>query len=145
MERANKLRFAPICNYVFMHGTSDHQTNCRKRHMLLNSDMTDDASTQIKSGTLSFHVLDIISPSEYIIRPDSVNADGMNWESIKGVNEFNTLNDEMQTFYQNDGNITSLVVELGEKCAVKKDDHFYRGEIIEIFDKRLVTIQSNSV
>lgn len=137
MERANNIRFSPICNHVLLHGTSDHQADCRKRHKLLKSDILEDESNKIDCGTVRFHVLNIISPSEYIVRPTELQTDENTWKQIEGSNKFVILDAKIQAFYKNANNTKSLIaLNLGEKCCIERDNKFYRGEIIEIFSKR---------
>lgn len=137
MERAYNLRFAPICNYVLMHGSSDHQADCQKRHKLLKSDILKEGSSQIECGIVRFHILNIISPSEYIVRPTELQTDENTWTRIEGSDKFVILDAEIQAFYKNANNTKSLIaLNLGEKCVIERHDKFYRGEIIEIFSKR---------
>lgn len=136
-ERAKEIRFEPICNVVFMHGSNDHQGECSKRHKIVSTDILDDEINQIKPGILRFHVLDINSPTEYIVRPSSWQTEEKKWIPINGFDEFIYLDLKMQAFYRDNANSKSLItLKLGEKCMIEKHDKFYRAEIIKIYPKR---------
>lgn len=136
-ERARDLRFEPICNFVFMHGTSEHRNGCRMRHKLVSTDILDEKTNQIQPGTLRFHIINIISPTEYIVRPVSFQTDDNKWHPMAGSDEFVCLDTKIQQFYRNSNNPKRLIVlALGEKCVVEKLDKFYRGEIIKMYPKR---------
>lgn len=138
-ERAEKRRFESICNFIFMHGASEHQANCRHRHLLLPTDVLDDTELLL-NGQLRFNVLQIISPTEYVIRPTAHRTgEKEKWQTINNSNEFDDLNTQMQAYYKDSDNQKALhTLELGQKCVVQLHEIFYRAEIIQIYEKRYV-------
>ncbi|XP_055304540.1 putative ATP-dependent RNA helicase TDRD12 isoform X2 [Sitodiplosis mosellana] len=139
-DKAKKQRFQSICNFVFMHGVTEHQAMCSHRHLLLPSDILDD-SEPMASGHLRFNVLKIISPTEYIVRPTELKAgEHGTWRTINNSDEFDDVNAKMQAYYKDTINQKVLhTLELGQKCVVQCHEIFYRAEIIEIYEKRKVT------
>lgn len=138
-DKAAKQRFQPICNFLFMHGVTEHQEMCSQRHLLLPSDILDD-SEPITSGHLRFNVLKIISPTEYIVRPTEHRAgEHETWQTVHNSDEFDEVNERMQAFYKDAANQKVLhTLELGQKCVVQCHEIFYRAEIIAIHEKRYV-------
>lgn len=118
-----------------MHGSSDHFSDCPNRHMILKEDILTGNQNQITTGNLRFHVLKMISPTEYIIRPTMLKSEDQ-WNYINNSNEFIYLDTKMQAFYKNDQNVKCLPeLKLGEKCVIECHGKFYRGEIIRIYKK----------
>lgn len=133
--RAHDRCYEPICSFVFMHGSSDHFGDCPNRHMILQGDILTGTQNQITNGNIRFHVLKIISPTEYIIRPTTLKSEEK-WNHINGSNEFIYLDTKMQAFYKNTENMLCLPeLKLGAKCVVERHGKFYRGEILRIYKK----------
>lgn len=136
-ERARDHCFEPICSFVFMHGSSNHFSDCPNRHIILRDDISTGNANQITNGTLRFHVLKITSPTEYIVRPMLIKSEGDEWSVINSSNKFVYLDTQIQVFYKNANNLKCLIaLKLGEKCAVQCHEKFYRGEIIRVNPKR---------
>lgn len=124
---------------MFMHGVTDHHTECNYRHLMLKSDILDDEQNQMPSGTLRFHVLKIVSPTEYLVRPMKINlaGDQQNWTEINGSNGFNTMDLHIQIHYKQSKNQELLGShELGQVCVAMHEEKYYRAEIIRIFEKK---------
>lgn len=137
-ERATDRCYEPICSFVFMHGSDDHFGDCASRHVILRQDiLTRGIPNQITNGTLRFHVFQIISPTEYIVRPTMLKSEEGEWNPINSSNEFISLDIKMQAFYKNEQNVKCLSqLKLGGKCVVEYKGRFYRGEILRIYPKR---------
>lgn len=120
-----------------MHASSDHFSDCKNRHMILQEDILTGANqNQIIKGNIRFHVLKIVSPTEYIIRPTMRKSEDEKWIDVNSSNKFIYLDANMQTFYKNKENEKLLpALKLGEKCAIQ-DMHgkFYRGEILRVYE-----------
>lgn len=122
-----------------MHGVTDHHTECNYRHLMLKSDILDDEQNQMPSGILRFHVLKIVSPTEYLVRPMKINlaGDQQNWTEINGSNGFNTMDLHIQIHYKQSKNQELLGShELGQICVAMHEEKYYRAEIIRIFEKK---------
>lgn len=136
-DRARDRCHEPICSFVFMHGSSDHYTDCMDRHMILDTDILTENTKQIPNGVLRFHVLQIITPTEYIVRPTQFKSDGEKWNDVNGSDAFMRSDLKMQSFYKNAANVKCLTgLKLGEKCVVERHEKFYRGDIIRVSSKR---------
>lgn len=136
-DRARDRCHEPICSFVFMHGSGDHHSDCVDRHMILETDILTGNLNHIANGTLRFHVIKTVSPTQYIVRPTMLKRDGQNWNEINGSNQFIFCDTKMQAFYRNPENIKCLAaLKLGEKCVIGRHEKFYRGEILRISSKR---------
>lgn len=121
-----------------MHGTNEHQKNCPKRHLLLQSDVLEDDKNQFNGGTIRYSVLQMITPTEYIVRPILHQEKGKqdNWKAFNS-DEFVCLDAEMQVHYKRSSNLKLLdLPKPGDKCVILECDKFYRAEIIECIEKR---------
>lgn len=67
-EKAKNHQYEEICNYVFVHGQTHYQMDCRNRHLILPHDILDEPIVQCNQ-LLRFQLLKMRSPTEYIIRP----------------------------------------------------------------------------
>lgn len=141
-EKAEKEKYHSICNMLFMHGTNNHEAKCEYRHLILPHDVLNDGENEIKSG-LRFNVLDVVSPTEYIVRPiihaDIVDSKGHfgKWDTVNKSNEYDQLNLELQIHYKNAANQKILhTLELGQKCVCARRGVYYRAEIMQIIEKR---------
>lgn len=137
-EKAERLRFESICNMLFMHGTNEHQANCEYRHLLLPSDLMEDSSLQPTSGYLRFNLLKCISPTEYIVQPTYHSTGyGDKYQIFNGSDQFESLDEEFQSYYKNEHNQQVLgALELGQKCVILVRGKYFRAQIIRIFEKR---------
>lgn len=135
-ERAKERKHEPICRFIFMHGSSDH-SDCMDRHMILDTDILRGNSNEITRGNIRFHLIKIITPTTYIVRPTMLKSDDETWNIVNGSNEFMYLDMKMQVFYKNASNLKSLTsLKTGEKCVIERHEKFYRGEILRISTKR---------
>lgn len=123
---------------LFIHGTSEHQANCDCRHLLLPSDLMDESSQQPTSGHLRFNLIKCISPTEYIVRPIFHSAGyGEEYRSTNGSDQFESLDEELQTYYKLESNQKVLgALELGQKCVISVQGKYFRAQIVRIFEKR---------
>lgn len=138
-EKAQTLRYESICNFVFMHATIEHGSECKYRHLMLKSDILTDDENQITSGTLRFHVLKIVSPTEYVVRPIMLSSaeNQQDWHIINGSDEFKVFDLQMQAHYKNDDSRKLLEsLELGQMCVALWEERFYRAQIIRIIEKK---------
>lgn len=104
--------------------------------MILQEDILTGTQSQITKGNIRFHVLKIISPTEYIIRPTMMKSEEEKWIVVNSSDEFIYLDTEMQTFYKNEENVKCLpALKLGEMCAIQEHGKFYRGEILRVYKK----------
>lgn len=121
---------------MFMHGSSDHSSDCPYRHMILHEDILTVNQSQITKGNIRFHVLKINSPTEYIIRPTMMKSEEEKWVVVNSSDEFIYLDTKLQAFYKNEQNVKCLpALKLGEKCAIEEHGKFYRGEILRVYKK----------
>lgn len=134
-DKAERQRYDSICNFIFMHGSNDHQPECKRRHMLVTYDLLDEETNQIENGQLRFNVLKIISPIEFIVQPTEKLKD--KWHIVNNSDTFAELNAKMQKHYKVQANQIALhPLELGQKCVVLIHEIFYRAEIVRIIEKR---------
>lgn len=86
---------------------------------------------------IRFSVLKMVSPTEYIIRPQMTRSafGSSNWEQINDANEIAELDARMQSFHK-DKLIVLDPIELGKRCLVIHHQKFYRAEVIQFFEKR---------
>lgn len=105
--------------------------------MILQEDLLTGNQSQITKGNIRFHVLKIISPTEYIIRPTMLKSEEQKWIVVNGSDKFIYLDTEMQAFYKDKQNVKCLsTLELGEKCAIQgAHGKFFRGEILRVHKK----------
>lgn len=125
-----------------MYGSIEHGTDCSHRHMILSSDIVPESERIIQNGHIRFHVLKIISPTEYVVRPMMQLTENNKWIDINRSNEFICCDLKLQGLYKNLKSAEKLPgicdPTLGDKCVVQVDEKFYRAEIIEIDPKKYV-------
>lgn len=120
-----------------MHGSDDHSGDCANRHIILRQDILSGSHSQITNGTLRFHVLKIISPTEYIVRPTMLKSESEEWNFVNSSEEFIYHDTKMQAFYKSEENVKCLnALKVGEKCLIERHGKFCRGEILCIYPKR---------
>lgn len=137
-EKAERLRFEPICNMLFMHGTSEHQADCDCRHLLLPSDLLEESSIQPTSGYLRFDLIKCVSPTQYIVRPIYHSKGyGETYENTNESDQFDSIDDQLQAYYREEKNQKVLgTLELGQKCVISMRGKYFRAQIVRIFEKR---------
>lgn len=132
-QRKSKSQYEVICNYIFMHGNANHK-NCRLRHVLLPSDILNNENAFVNKE-LRFHLIKVISPTEYIVRPLKIRT-GNVWDEVNGSNEFLGFNMRFSFFYSLNANLKCVeTIELGQLCVVVVNDAPHRGQIIQIHEE----------
>lgn len=135
----NKLRqtehqFEPVCNHVFLHGSTEHNA-CKNRHTLLPTDIATGNNLYVNQE-LRFHLLKVIGPSEYIVRPLKVRTSN-GWKDIMRSDDYAVFKMRFHVHYSNPiHQIRPDIIKLGQICVVFVDTVPHRGEIIHIFQKK---------
>lgn len=123
-----------LCKHVFMYGETSHR-ECQRRHTLLPIDILSDESGFV-NRELRFHLLKIISPTEYIVRPMKIRIDNK-WKDINCSNDYITFNLQFLLHYSYEENFkVHDSIELGSLCVIRVRNVPQRGEIIEIHKKK---------
>lgn len=134
-------QFEPVCNHVFLHASTEvHEHKaCMKRHALLPTDIATDENDEplYVNQELRFHLLKIISPSEYIVRPLKQRTSN-GWKDIMRSDESMVFKMRFHVHYVNSNNqIRPDTIKLGQLCVILVNETVpHRAEIIHIFPKK---------
>lgn len=120
---------------MFVHGQPHYQKDCRNRHSLLPYDVLDEPIVQHKQY-LRFQLLNLISPTEYVIRPlEAKFASG--WQTINSSDkyrcEFNPR--FLQHYAKTENQYLQTVIEVGNLAVTMEDGIPYRCEVIKRLPK----------
>lgn len=134
-HRQSEHKFEPVCNHVFLHGSTEHNA-CMNRHTLLPTDIATGENLYVNQE-LRFHLLKVISPSEYIVRPLKVRCTSNGWKDIKQSDDYLVFKMGFHVHYVNPINqVRPDTIKLGQLCVVFVDAVPHRAEIIRIFQKK---------
>lgn len=129
-KRIGHSKYEKICNHVFVHGTNNHK-ECRDRHILLPSDVSTVGEVYMNTE-IRFSLQEIISPTEYVVRPLKIRTkDG--FKDVNDSNRFFNFDLEFRMHYMKKDNLKNFEsIELGQLCVIADDESaHHRGEIIE--------------
>lgn len=141
-EKAEKCRLESICNFLFMHGRSNHESSCRERHLLMPSDVPLPDSAAPRSGGIRLKILNIFSPTRYAVRllTKKLTVSPV-WEPINQSDAYMDFNRKFNKYYSDSSNIRDLLTtEMDKLCAIEDNNGpshaFHRGRIILINEKK---------
>lgn len=130
-----------------MHGRSNHESECRDRHLLMPDDVPLPASDVPQSGLIRLKILNIFSPTRYSVQLMSVKQDGnRSRKPINQSNAFMDFNEKFNAYYSDPNNRRDLwTMEMGNFCVIEGNDvpslAYHRGRIIKIHEKKYIAIE----
>lgn len=143
-EKAENCRLESICNFLFMHGRSNHESYCRERHLLMPDDVPSSVSTVPQCGSVHLKILNMISPTRYSVQLLTVQQTAnRSWKPINQSDAFMDFNEKFKSYYSELNNHRDLLTfELDDFCVVQDNDGssnaYHRGRIIKINEKKYV-------
>lgn len=117
-----------------MHGRTDHETNCRYRHLLTYADRSNVNDLIPQNGIIRFHIIDIESPTKYSVRLLESKSN-TKWIPINESNEYLGFNMKFNSYYS-DSDVHRIhhPMELGDLCVVIDNGKPYRCQIIQKYE-----------
>lgn len=130
-QKAQWQQYETICNYVFVHGQPHYQKDCRNRHSLLPYDVLDEPFAH-HTQYLRFQLLNLISPTEYVIRPLEVKC-ASGWQTINSSDKYGCeFSPRFLQYYNKAQNqYLQTAIKVGDLAVTFDSDIPYRCEVIK--------------
>lgn len=141
-ERAMECRLESICNFLFMHGRSNHESYCRERHLLMPEDVPQPTCEVPQSGSVRLKILNIVSPTRYSVQLLTTQQnENRSWKPVNQADAFMDFITKFNLYYSEPNNHRDLLsVELDMLCAIENNNGpthaYHRGRIIRIREKK---------
>lgn len=141
-EKAEKCQLESICNFLFMHGRSNHESACRERHLLMPSDVPLPDSDTPRSGGVRLKILNMVTPTRYSVQLLTVyRAASRSWQPINRSDAYMDFTAKFNSYYSDSNNHRDLLnIELNKLCVIDEIDGgshaYHRGRIIKISEKK---------
>lgn len=133
--RAEEIRLESICDFLFVHGRKNHESQCRSRHLFIPSDLLPKEHWMPRVGHVRLLILKMNSPTHFTVRLlDRFHPAG--WKPIHRSADFMSFQIEMALLYSDEEtHILSLSVAEGALCMLMLDNKPHRGLVIKRYPK----------
>lgn len=137
-RKAESQCFESICDFVFMHGRSNHESRCRYRHLFIKDDLPPTEFRLTQKSVVRFELLQTISPTNFIIRLlDVRDSTKTIWKTLNRSNEYAEFLNAFNSYYADEKNqLPPMNVNAGDLCVILHNDKPQRARVLKKYENQ---------